>query len=843
MGKGAQVRADDAALRRRTRRAAHLSRILATGSLFPALLIAGILPAHSQTQQPMLVLESLRESQGLIGLSLVVGLVLFSTITALVHLTERRRWMRAEAVASLELNNLRAKLDRAGVFLAAEPQIIIAWGGPSEEPDLEGDLTLVTGAPIVRRILAFGAWLPADVAQKLDHCVDRLRARGESFRLAVESLSGRRFEIDGRAVSGRAVMRIRDVSGDRLEAVRLRELLAQRTSELSAFQSVLDAGADPAWMRDKDGKLIWVNSAYARAVEAKDAADAVSRGTELLERTTREACARKRDTDAVWRGRAPVVFAGSRRMLNIVDIPVELGSIGVAHDVSELEAVRADLERQMQGHARTLDQLSTAVAMFDHSKRLVFHNAAYRQLWSLDQAFVDQHPSDPEILDRLRAASLLPEQADFRTWKESLLAAYHSLETTEQAWYLPDGRTLRVVINPNPQGGVTYLFDDVTERFHLESKFNELTYVQSETLDTLKEGVTVFGTDGRLKFFNPAFASLWKIDSGLLNDRPHIDRVAGLCTARCTEANAFDEVRAIVVGLTDQRTGFETRLSCRDGTVLDCTAQPLPDGATLLTFTDTTATVNVERALTERNQALTETEKLRNDFVHHVSYELRSPLTTVIGFAEMLSAGSAGPLNNKQQEYADLVMRSSRALLAIINDILDLASIDADALELTLEDVDIKETIRLCAEAVQDRLAELAIDLRVVAMDALGTFVADGKRIWQILFNLLTNAIDHSSASQTVTLAALRRGEDIVFKVTDQGPGIPTEVLDRVLDRFNHYDAGARHRSLGIGLSIVRSFVELHGGRVLIDSAPGEGTTVTCIFPAQGAKLLEVQTA
>jgi signal transduction histidine kinase len=791
----------------------------------------------------MLVLESLRESQGLIGLSLVVGLVLFSTITALVHLTERRRWTKAEAVTSLELNNARAKLDRAGVFLAAEPQIIIAWGGPSDEPEFEGDLTLVTGAPFVRRVLAFGAWLPADVAQKLDHCVDKLRARGEGFRLAVESLSGRHFEIDGRAVSGRAVMRIRDVSGDRLEAVRLRELLAQRLIELDAFRTVLGAIADPTWMRDKDGKLVWVNAAYARAVEVGDAASAVSRGSELLERTTREACALKRDSNAMWRGRAPAVFAGSRRMLDIVDVPVEFGSIGMARDVSELETIRADLERQMQGHARTLDQLSTAVAIFDHSKRLVFHNAAYRQLWSLDQAFVDQHPSDSEILDRLRAASLLPEQADFRSWKESLLASYHCLETIEQVWYLPDGRTLRVVINPNPQGGVTYLFDDVTERFHLESKFNALTYVQSETLDTLKEGVTVFGTDGRLKFFNPAFASLWKIDAGLLNDRPHIDRVASLCTARCEEANAFDEVRAIVVGLTDQRTGFETRLSCRDGGVLDCTAQPLPDGATLLTFTDTTAAVNVERALTERNQALTETEKLRNDFVHHVSYELRSPLTTVIGFAEMLSDGSAGPLNKKQQEYADLVMRSSRALLAIINDILNLASIDADALGLVLEDVDIKETIQLCAEAVRDRLAESAIDLQVVAMDALGTFVADGKRIRQILFNLLTNAIDHSNPSQTVTLAALRRDEEIVFKVTDQGPGIPAEVLNQVFDRVSRDDAGARHRSLGIGLSIVRSFVELHGGHVLIDSAPGAGTTVTCIFPARGAKLLNVQTA
>ena len=129
-------------------------------------------------------------------------------------------------------------------------------------------------------------------------------------------------------------------------------------------------------------------------------------------------------------------------------------------------------------------------------------------------------------------------------------------------------------------------------------------------------------------------------------------------------------------------------------------------------------------------------------------------------------------------------------------------------------------------------------------MDSLGTFVADGTRIRQILFNLLTNAIGYSHPGQTITLAALRRDEEIVFKVTDQGRGIPTEVLEPCLRSLPiAYDAGSRHRGVGIGLSIVRSFVELHDGRVLINSAPGEGTTVTCIFPARSAKLMNAQSA
>ena len=189
--------------------------------------------------------------------------------------------------------------------------------------------------------------------------------------------------------------------------------------------------------------------------------------------------------------------------------------------------------------------------------------------------------------------------------------------------------------------------------------------------------------------------------------------------------------------------------------------------------------MNVERVLKERNEALLAAEKLRNDFVHHVSYELRSPLTNIIGFIQLLGDGAVGSLNPKQVEYAGYVTKSSAALLAIINDILDLATIDMDAMELNLGAVDIVQTMEEAAEGVQDRLAENDIRLRIVALDGIGSFPADGKRLRQILFNLLSNAIGFSTPGQTVTLAALRRDDTIVFKVSDQGRGIPLDVLDR----------------------------------------------------------------
>jgi signal transduction histidine kinase len=778
--------------------------------------------------------QRVNETQGFAGVSFVVALVLISTVTSLLHLAGRKQWTTRETALTKELTDLRAALERANLFLSAESQIVVAWGAAEDEPAIEGDLSLVTGTPVARRVLGFGSWLAPGPAQEFERCVEKLRSRGEAFRLAFTSLSGRHLEAEGRAVGGRAVMRIRDVSGDRLELTRLRERHARVLTELDSLRTLLDATPQAVWMRGPDGALTWVNAAYAKAVEAADPQDAVIRKIELLDQSSRDAAATTRQSANVWRSRVTAVVAGERHSLAVVDLPASAGSVGQATDLSELEQIRADLSRQMDAHTRTLDQLPTAVAIFDRSKRLVFHNSAYRELWSLDSSFLDQRPLDSEVLDRLRAARRLPEQADFRAWKSGLLSAYQSLETIEQSWYLPDGRTLRAVINPNPQGGVTYLFDDVTERFHLESRYNALIRVQGETLDSLKEGVAVFGSDGRLKLFNPAFGNLWKIAEGDLADQPHIDRVVSFCMSLHADASTWTDLRSLVSGLPDARTGFERRLVRADDSVVDCAAAPLPDGATLLTFSDITASVNEERTLTERNQALLEAEKLRNDFVHHVSYELRSPLTNIIGFIQLLADGSVGRLNDKQLEYSSYILKSSAALLAIINDILDLATIDTDAMELSIDDVDIRPMIDSAADGLQDRLADAALHLQVVALDDIGSFKADSKRIRQILYNLLSNAIGFSAPGQTITLAALRRDGSVVFKVTDQGRGIPLDVLERVFDRFHSHTIGSRHRGVGLGLSIVRSFVELHGGTVHIQSAPGEGTTVTCEFPANG---------
>jgi signal transduction histidine kinase len=778
------------------------------------------------------------ETHGLIRISAGVGLVIFSAITIFFHLTGRQAWRKRELELRAEVETLRQQADRARSFSASDSQFVIVWGGASNEPEIEGDIGLALDAPLPRRILGFSTWLSPEQAIVMEANVTRLRERGQGFHLDLVSNNGRHLEAEGRAIGSRAVLRVRDVSGDRLELMRLRALHADQSAQFENLRFLLDTFLHPVWSRNAHGAIAWGNEAYVRAVEAKDRQEVVSRNSELLDSQSCEQAARARESGQVWRVRKNLVIAGERKLMDVLDAALPAGSGGIAYDLSELEALRADHARQMESHIRTLDQIATAIAIFDHSKALVFANAAYRQLWGLEQSFLDQKPSDSEILERLRAARRLPEQADFRSWKNSLLSLYHSLDPAPQVWHLPDGRTIRVGFDPNPQGGITYLFDDVTERFTLESQYNSLARVQSETLDALQEGVAVFGGDGRLKLYNPSFGRMWRLPLGQLSEKPHVDLIAQGCRALVQDDSGWSDLRSIVTGLHTARMGFERRMPRTDGSIVDCAAAPLPDGGTLLTFIDVTDGVNVERALTERNQALEAAERLRDDFVHHVSYELRSPLTNIIGFIQLLGDSSVGPLNEKQREYTNYVLKSSAALLAIINDILDLATIDRDSMELRLEDVDIAKSIREAAEGVQDRLAESQVELSLVMPKDIGGFRADGKRIRQILFNLLSNAIGFSEPGQTVTLAAFRRSDDLVFKVSDSGRGISPDILDKVFNRFESHTLNSRHRGVGLGLSIVRAFVELHGGRVLIDSAPGEGTVVTCIFPTRGVREL-----
>ena len=814
---------------------AHRWRSQGMGGFLAAIICIAPFPAAA-AEQPALALQELVltahrsiDQHQIAFLALVFGVVLFAVVTAVMLVRARTRATRLEAWSRDEIARLRDELDRANAVILSEPQVVVDWPAGSDAPSIEGDLAAL-GVSASHRLLAFGGWLDAAKASAMERAVDALRARGEAFSMTLTTLAGHPIEAQGRVIAGRAVLRLKDASGIKRELVDLVARYEKQSTELAALRALAEKLPSPVWTRDAAGHLAFVNAAYTRAVEAKNPADAIERRLELLDSTARENIAQARTSNGFYAGRLRAVAAGERRSFDVLDIRTETGSAGIGIDATEVETLRSALTRLADAHRRTLDQLSTGVAMFGADHRLNFYNAAYRALWDLDAVFLDQGPTDSAVIEVLRAARKLPEEQDFRQWKAQLHEAYRALEATEHTWHLPGGRTLRVITTPNPDGGVTYLFHDVTERLDLERRFEELIRVQGETLDNLAEGVAVFGSDGRLRLHNAAFARMWRLSPRVLAERPHIEKITALCQPLHGDAPAWQALRDVITAI-DSRETIPGRIERRDGSVVDCTTVPLPDGATLVTFHDVTDSVNVERALRERNEALEDADKIKIDFVHHVSYELRSPLTNIIGFVHLLGDPATGPLAQKQREYLDYITVSTNTLLALINNILDLATIDAGRMQLNLGPVDILETMAAAAEGVQDRLVNAGLALDISAPADIGSFIADKLRVRQILFNLLANAVSFSPGGAAVTLSAARSADAVVFSVTDEGPGIPPDVLEKVFDWFETHSLGSQHRGPGIGLSLVRSFVELHGGTVTIISAVGQGTTVTCTFP------------
>jgi len=778
------------------------------------------------------------DRQEIAVLAIALAVLGFSVVAAILLMRTRVRAANNERRLRSELRSLQVEADRFRALLFAEPQVLISWAAGDNRPQISGDTSLLISQDArelsPQRILAFGTWLSPEPALRMDHAVNALRDAGEGFLLNLTTSTGRSIEAMGRAIGGQAIVRIRELSGLRRELAEMTLRYKGLLEETDMLRGFAAAAPWPIWAKRAGGGLLFANAAYARATEAGSAADAVQRDLELLDSDDRNDMARALNDNSSFAARLPIVVGGERRFYDVHALKVSGGNAGIAIDASEATALRDALVRMAEAHRRTLDQLSSGVAVFDGQRRLAFYNDSYRRLWDLDRAFLDGNPDDSSVLDRLRAARKLQEQPDFKVWKAKLHEAYRAIEPAKDTWYLPDGRAISVVTTPNPEGGVTYLFDDVTASLDLERRFDRANRMQRETLDSLAEAVAVFGSNGRAQLFNPAFVKMWQLSAEALQEHPHIAVVEDWCKPLFDDAASWQTLREAITAI-ENRVAVRLVLERKDGSVLDCTTIPLPDGATLLTFQDITDTVNVERALRERNEALETADQMKVDFVHHVSYELRSPLTNIIGFADLLTDRATGPLMPKQAEYLNYITTSTGALLAIINNILDLATIDAGAMTLELGPVDIRKTIDAAAEGIQDRLARDRIELKVDADPNIGIFTGDERRVVQVLYNLLANAVGFSPQDAAITLSASRTEHSVVFSVTDSGPGIPSEVKDKVFDWFESHSNGSRHRGAGLGLSLVRSFVELHGGKVRVDSIVGKGTTVTCEFPADQA--------
>lgn len=737
--------------------------------------------------------------------ALACGGVALAIAAGLWALAEQRAARRLRKSLRIVSAKTKAALGERDALLGAGREALVVWGRDGSGPFSYGG-----GEELLQ------SCLKGTDALALSGAIDGLSDRGAGFSLPVTDSHGRRLVARGRAVGSMA-------------AVWLEE--PQIATEQGAdYKAILDALPIPVWLRDKALALSWGNHAFLKGAGAADL-EAARRDQVALDKGERELARAARAANAPQQSKRFSVVGGQRRAINFTQIPLgDAGVIGAAVDVTDTAAAEARLQQHADAHADTLDKLQTAVAIFGRDQKLSFYNKAFVKLWGLPEAFLDKHPSDGEILDRLRETRKLPEQRDFQAWKRARLALYQDGardKPSEEPWYLPNGQTIRVVTQPHPFGGLTFLYEDVTARLTLESDYNTLVKVQSATLDTLSEGVAVFGPDGKLKLHNAAFARIWEFEAEDMEGEPHLRTIAALSRDRFGDSHIWDQlIQAIVAGAGARDMGDVER---SDRSVLSLSTSPLPDGATLVTFNDVTDRFRIENALRDRNEGLEAADRLKSDFIKHVSYELRTPLNTILGFSEHLASGVPGPLNSQQEEYIQAIVSGGNTLKNLVNDILDLALVESGALRLELERIDLNALIADIATHAREWAAKMGLAMDVEIPAKAGIFLADARRLRQIVFNLLSNAFKYTPRGGAIILSARIVGEDVQIAVADNGPGLPPEVKATVFERFSaKSNAGAR-AGAGLGLALVNRFLELHDGWVEIESR--QGTLVRCHLP------------
>lgn len=773
-----------------------------------------------------------------------MGAFAFAMWSATWLIRARRQLEQDNAVLALEHADLKTRHERAQALLEIPDQRIVIWADDNEPPRARGKLPPVTGAPEDDDgFVAFGTWMRPGSAQSFEAAVDRLRQRAEAFDLTVESNSGSMIEVQGRASGNYAFVRFIPLSGERAALASLEAEHTRLVQTTDTMKSLLETVPFPVWMRDAEGALNWANQAYVKAVDADTLEDINRSNTHLLDSTQRDRIAeyhqkqRLEKKASQFRERIPATVAGDRRSMDVSEVSIEGGTAGLAVDMSEVEDIQVRLRRTQESHAQTLNQLATAVAIFDQDRRLTFHNDAFERLWDLPPELLNDGPNNGQLFDRLRDAGKLAEQPDWSKWRNGLLKVFEATQPQEYWWHLPDGRTLRAVANPHEHGGATWLFENITEQLEMESRYIALTQVQGETLDHLSEAIAVFAADGRLKLSNPSFQNLWKLEDENVATETPIAVVADACAENAVERATWDELITGVTGVSDSRSTRAGRMTLENGAILDYALVPLPNGQTMLSFADVSANVNLEQTLKEKNEALEAAEKLKNDFIKHVSYEFRAPLTNIKGFAEMMSSQAFGKLNERQDEYVDHITSSANVLHALVDNLLDLATVDAGILELELQTISLKDVVFNAAHSVRDQLSEKSITLNLAEPRAMAHthFVADPARVQQVLFNLLNNAIKFTPENGDVSLEASADDDIVTFSVIDSGPGVPKGKRSGIFDRFASSSASGGLRGAGLGLSIARSLVELHGGSIELDESRDEGACFICRFPRKPA--------
>ncbi|ARU15348.1 PAS domain-containing sensor histidine kinase [Croceicoccus marinus] len=757
---------------------------------------------------------------------LLIGLLLaaWTAAAGLALVVSRRKLRRArrDRRANLRLSRMIDESPALPLLVRSNGRIeaserLAAWFGCSSLPQhLHGLAGPESG-------------LPVEEAEALWDAVEKTRSSAAPLRMmlhpggANHALSVIGHLADPQVAGGGAVMLwVSDASDSAEEIARLSAEAERSRHDFHALVGLIEAAPVPMWFRDTDGRLRLVNSAYVAAVGADSAEDVVSGGIELVETvggmTATEVAEQAKASQQAVERQAMITIDGERRAFRVSDLPVgNEGVAGYAVDVEDLQLLEREYRAFRNAQRALLDQMSSGVAQFDHARQLVFTNLPMQRIFRLPPNIGQEALPVGRIFDMMRNAGRLPEVRDFPAWRAEREGWFTANDVKDEEWVLADGTHLRVVAQPMPDGGLVMIFEDRTEQLKLASARDTLLRTRTATFDNLFEGLVVLAPDGRLQIWNRRFAAEWNLREEVLAGHPHIDALLEGMAPLLRDRADTRRIRLLVEAATLQREQTTGRVTLADGRTLALAGVPLPDGNGMLTSLDITDAQKAEAALIERNEALVEADAVKTRFLANMSYEFRTPLTSITGFAEMLRAGVAGEMTETGREYVTAILDSTARLSQQIEAVLDLTQSEAGLMPMAEEDV---ELMPLVTGLVQDRSqaieqADITFNLR--GDRTSGLVSGDERQLARAIGNLIDNAIASSPRGGRINMDLRRRRDGVAITITH--------------DNAQEGVSGSADTSAGLNLPLARELIEAHKGSLDHAQDARGRVVVTVVLP------------
>ena len=741
---------------------------------------------------------------------------------------------------------LRSSSRRLGRMLDEAPAIpmLVRVDGRIEAPDrLAGWLGLDAMPQFLSELDAgVGQGLSQEQLAVLTEAVKRTQKTAVPFQIAVtppgsqRSLALRGSLADPQvSPGGAALLWFFDFSESESELANLREAAARAKGDFAALVGLIEAAPMPMWFRGTDIRMKLVNQAYVEAVGGQSAEEVVNDQLELLEvsdgKEPRQIARQASKQGAAIERVAATTIGGERRSFRVSDLPLgKEGVAGYAIDIEEQEQQARAFRAFRQAQRAMLDQLSVGVAQFDERERLVFANQPFHRLFDLPTVAVTEALPFERFLSEAREKGRTPEVRDFPEWRREHIEWFEAPDVVEEAWPLAGGTHLRIVAQPMPDGGLVLIAEDRTEQLAISAMRDTLLRTRTATLDSLFEAIAVFAPDGSLQLWNRSFAGTWGLDPETLDSHPTADKLLEAIEPNLRAPKQSKAIGGIIRSATLDRKEKGGRIDLADGRTLEFVGVPLPDGNGLLTVLDITDSQKAARALLERNQALVEADRVKTNFLSNMSYEFRTPLTSIGGFAELIKSGAAGDISPQMDEYISAILESVERLTEQVENVLDLSQSEAGLLPIAKDQVEI---MALISQLLSDR--ESAIFAAGVTLDVRGEddFVVncDPRQIGRALGHIIDNSISATDSGDKILIEVARLDGATRIVISDNGRGMSKQELARLQGDTDVAEDGPVERKQGLGIPLARQLVEAHGGGLKIQSRKGDGTTVYVVLP------------